>query len=803
MQHSRLTLRAKSALLLVSLIVGVISGTGLVSAEPWQQWQEAPTNWNNKTVVTVTNEIKMPAAKRLGINIGAYDQYGAAQYMRNLIPNPGFEAAEKAMMFLVDPNSTAKRVQPHRWDGIWNGHPAGLWDGGRFEVLSGASKGRTGTIERFTIEGGKYTFYLSGGGAKFEEKDVIVVRKQIDGYFTETPTNFHTAEPNDARPGSPGTQSLRLHPSGWQPALAVPFDSFARDGDKTAGKMNLVEGVWKFEIWIKPTKPGQVVEIKFLRHRENIFFNEQFQLHQGWQKIERKFAVAPGIDAPTPFGHNPLAFEVRVASDDGDVLVDDTELARIDSRYNTAFSDNFIELLRELQPGVLRNWGHQLGNSFDNQIAEPWARRTNDFNPKDPIPVKFHYSLHEFLELCRVVGAEPYYVIPPTWSNGELQNLIAYLSAPNGTHGYANKRAQLGQAAPWTSVFPKIHLEMGNEMWGGNTSGDPFSGATLWDGYHVGEVGGERLNVMRRAQHFQPAKFNLILGGQAGFAERQLEIEATSSSHDSIGVAPYFASHLNTFGNKIDLVRATLARPLQQVQDYGKMFRSDSYVEANGNELVIYEINSHLTHGPMPIQQRNEFLTGLNMGLLMPLHMLTYQAELGVRTQTAFTALQYSWLLPQKYNERARLWGLLRDSEATGRKRPAWLGMEIVNDAIRGDFVVTEHSGLNPTWKQRPMNEIVQEIEVPYIQSFAFKSSNRGYSVVLFNLDLGVARDVELRLPFAPGNAAKVKTLTGTHIFANNEDAENVKITTEEQFLGQNSTLRLPKHSVTIVEWAD
>lgn len=803
MRNSKVTLQAKSLVLLLTMLVGVFSTSGVVSAEPWRQFEDGIDAYNNRTVVEVTNTVKMPAAKRVGINIGSYDQYGAAQYMRNLIPNPGFEAAEKAMLFLADPNvSTGKRVQPHRWDGIWNGHPNGHWDGGRFEVLSGAQKGRTGIIERFAIEGGKYTFYLSGNGPKFNEKDVIVVRKSFDGYYTETPTPHHTAEPREKRPGSPGLQALRIASSGWNPGFAVPFDSFGRDGDTTAGKLNIVEGVWKFELWVKPTQPGQVVEIKFLRHRENIFFNEQFQLHQGWQKIERKFFVAPGIDAPISYGHNPLAFEVRVASNDGDILIDDAEIARIDTQYNTAFSDRFINLLRDLNPGVLRNWGHQFGNSLDNQLAEPWARKTSDFNPKDAIPVKFHYSLHEFLELNRVVGSEPYYVIPPTWSNGELQNLIAYLSAPAGSHPYANKRAAMGQHAPWTSVFTKIHLEYGNEMWGGNTSGDPFSGATLWDGYHVGEVGGERLNVMRRAPYFQEYKMNLILGGQAGFSERQMEIEATSSSHNSIGVAPYFASHIDTFGNKSELVMATLARPMQQVQTYGKMYRSNNYVQTNGNELVIYELNSHLTHGPMPIQQRNEFLTGLNMGLLMPLHMLTYQAELGVRTQAAFTALQYSWLLPRKYNERAKLWGLLRDSESTQRKRPAWLGMEIINNAIRGDFVETRQSGLNPTWTQRPMNEITEPIQVPIVQSFAFKSSNRGYAVVLFNLDLGKQQNVELRLPFAPSTQATVETLTGTHIFANNEDAENVRINSEKRYLGQNSTLTLPKHSVTVVYWA-
>ena len=761
---------------------------------------------SGRTVVTVSDQVKMPAAKRLGINIGAYDQYGAAQYMRNLIPNPGFESAEFAMLILTGPGTTPTKLVPNRWGGMHSGHPSGFWDGAQYEVISGPNRGKTGRVTAFQNNGGNYSFHVSGSNAQFGSRDAVIFRTQLDGYFTETPTRFHSPDTMEKRPGSPGRQALRLEASGWDPSFAVPFDSFARDGDRTAGKMNIVEGLWKFEIWVKPSVPGQSIEVKFLRHREHEFFNETFELRQGWQKIERKFRVAPGTDQQIPFDVNPLGFEVRVASQDSHVWIDDVELARVDNRYPTAFSDRFVDLLRELGPGVIRNWGHQLGSTLDNQLAEPWARKTNDFNPRDREPVKFHYSLHEFLQLNQATNSEPWYVVPPTWTAGELQNLIAYLAAPAGSHPYANKRAELGQAAPWTSVFPKIHLEFGNEMWGGNTAGDPFAGATLWDGYQVGEVAGQRVGIMKASPFYQPNKhkLNLIIGGQAGFPGRQAEIQSTSSSHDSVGVAPYFARDIKSYGDDSQMYQPYFANPWHNISPNGKMRQSRNHTLANGRNtgLVIYEISSHLTHGNLDIERRNTFLTGLNMGISLPLHMLHYQAELGVREQAAFTALQYSWLLPGRYQERARLWGLLRDSESTQRKRPGWLGIELANTAIRGDVLVTQQNANAPSWTQAPINDIPSQIEVPFVQSFAFKASNTGYSVVLFNLDLYKSQTVDLKLPFVPQGSATVRTLTGATIRSNNEDAENVRIVTTQQYIGQNHTLVLPKHSMVVIDWS-
>jgi hypothetical protein len=196
---------------------------------------------------------------------------------------------------------------------------------------------------------------------------------------------------------------------------------------------------------------------------------------------------------------------------------------------------------------------------------------------------------------------------------------------------------------------------------------------------------------------------------------------------------------------------------------------------------------------------RNDFVTGQAGGVALPLYMLTYMREMGITSQTAYSALQFAYRMDN--GDYVRLWGMLRDLEATGRKRPTWLGVELVNRAIMGDMMVTTHSGANPSWLQPPINGIDQEIEVPFVQSFAFRRGDR-HSIVLFNLHLDQGQAVRLSLDEPPAAQAQMLQLAAASIHDDNEDAENVTI--EEWAVndfGDQYELTLPPHSVTAILW--
>jgi LPXTG-motif cell wall-anchored protein len=176
-----------------------------------------------------------------------------------------------------------------------------------------------------------------------------------------------------------------------------------------------------------------------------------------------------------------------------------------------------------------------------------------------------------------------------------------------------------------------------------------------------------------------------------------------------------------------------------------------------------------------------------------------------VRYQAAFQALQFSFKMPS--DEYARLWGMMRDLNVTGVKRPTWLGLELANLAIRGDMVTTVQSGKNPVWTQQPINGIVKPIAVPYVQSFAWR--NKGelgeqYALMLFNLHLTETQDVVLEMPAFSLNdvsaTAVLHSIESGSIHNNNEAGQQINIRSHSlPNFRQGYPLRLAPHSVHVV----
>ena len=756
-----------------------------------------------QTVVTVTDSVLVSDVRRLGINVGSRSQWGAAQFMKNLLDNPGFEAGEFASVVLADDGATASDVPMAFWDPAWNneqygiGWPVDFWNGARYEIVWGNAKGRRGTVTDFAHAGGRNVFTLDGSGPAPDRMSVMLLRgNAIPGYNGNTTA----ADATTVRPGSPGRQSLRLTDGGY--VYRFYMDSMWRDGDRTAGKLLVIEGEYRLSFWAKSAAEGDVLRVRFFREGEGTFIDENIPLTTQWQRIERRFTVPAGTDpvrAYTDEEYHPiLAFILEAASSGAEVWVDDAELSSTEDVNPTAFTDSYVRRLKELQPGLLRYWGGQLGASLAQQLAEPFARGTVGYSPRTRRAGSWPYSLHEFLELCAHIGADPWYVMPPTFSEDEIRGLIEYLAAPaQDGNPWAQQRASLGRSEPWTTAFPRIHMEYGNELWGAASGGDPFMGASVNGGVRLGNIASDRFALMRAAPHFDGGVMKLVIGGQAGYAGRQQEIVANSTAHDAVALAPYFGV-LDIWASDEEIFRPLFASPSYQVAA-GRMRESRGYLDAgDGTAMSMYEINFHTTHGDAPIGVRNDFLTGMAGGVALPLHMLTYQRDLAARDQCAFSSLQYSFRMEN--GEMARLWGMLRDVEATGRKRPTWLGVETANKAVMGDAVRTVQSGDNPTWLQPAVNGIGEATRVREVQSFAF-AEGPARGVVFFNLSLTDARRVRLDFDGIPGGAWQY-TLASESIHDDNEDSLRVVIDSMLVFEFQSGyEFQLPPHSVTALRW--
>ncbi len=748
---------------------------------------------NDMTIVEIARQPVITQTKRLGINVGQPDQYGSPM-MKNLIPNPGLESADIATIFLTSDASDGNTLQADWESHIAMDHPVGLWDGTQFEIVTGEATGRWGEVGFGSHDDQRFTLNLDDNGVAPGKEDVVMVRGRLVGNFWHNgDRRWMEVDINDKRPGTRGEQSVLLHPNQqYGTSLNYYFDSTARDSDPSAGKLIKVEGQWEFRFWAKSARPTQDVRVSFHRLSGEQFLDKTITLNSWWNEYTVSFYADPDAD-PLPGDPQPLELGLYISPEDGgDVWVDDLWFGRTDDYNPTAFNQQFVNKLRELNPGILRNWGNQFGSSLPNQLARPYERRTSAYNPRHKEPNLYHYSLHEFLVLSQQVNAEPWYVIPPHFSFTELQNLIAYLSAPVGEHPYAQIRANNGQWQPWTDIFPEIHLEFGNEMWGWNDGSDQFIGATVRGGTRLGVLAHARMDIMKNSQFFDGDKINFIIGGQANVPGRQWEIEQFSFNHQTVALSPYFSYEITADRN--DLIYYPMFADGYYSATSGPMAESKRWLEEMGSpdtEMAIYEISLHTTEGDASLDLRNDVVTSQGAGLAMSLHMLTYMKELGVTNQTAFTALQYSHLLPDQSGN-VQLWGMLRDLHVTGRKRPTWLGVELANQAIGGNMLETTHSGYTPSWWSG-------QVELPMLHSFAFSYGAQDYAIVLFNLNLANEQTVALDFPEAINKQGKMYTMTADNIRADNETAEDVTITERTVGISPYTTLTLPPHSMVVI----
>jgi alpha-N-arabinofuranosidase len=84
------------------------------------------------------------------------------------------------------------------------------------------------------------------------------------------------------------------------------------------------------------------------------------------------------------------------------------------------------------------------------------------------------FGTHEFMRLCRLVGAEPYLAANVgSGSPREFHDWVSYCNAPAGTLSLADERAANGEREP----FGVKYWGVGNESWGcgGNMSGGEYA----------------------------------------------------------------------------------------------------------------------------------------------------------------------------------------------------------------------------------------------------------------------------------------------------------------------------------------
>lgn len=140
------------------------------------------------------------------------------------------------------------------------------------------------------------------------------------------------------------------------------------------------------------------------------------------------------------------------------------------------FRKDLVEKLRAIKPAVLRWPGGCFAETYD------WR---DGIGPRDQRPVRINWwtyhdkryepnlvGTHEFIELCRLIGAEPYFAANMTSMTPlAIRDWVDYCNSPKDSTTLAKLREQNGSPEPFNVKFWGV----GNECWGGGGNMTPES----------------------------------------------------------------------------------------------------------------------------------------------------------------------------------------------------------------------------------------------------------------------------------------------------------------------------------------
>jgi hypothetical protein len=771
------------------------------------------------TVITVSSTIDVSNVKRFGINLSLYDGYDGGQIFKNIIAdngNPGFQSQLYQNVIPCSTTSGANDCSDanNSWASYnYDTWPANFWAGATYEIITGQAAGRTGTIVSSNAPDncntsypcGPTDFTLSSGTPAIGLGDYMVIRQTvnnitiapsqntsfepIEGWFTSNvggnPTT--TVDTNDLASSSPGTQALNINALGSSTyfGLTQYFDGGCCNYPNNFLRLN---GTYQLQFKAKGLGGTNSVNIDVERYAN--YLNQSVNLASGtWQTYTYTFTATETAQ------ESPLVARLDFNLNNSAMDIADVSLQQIntDPTNQTVFNDGIVDTLKTLSPGIIRDWSNQLGDSLNNSIAPIFARKTvhslNGYGEEG-----MSIGLNDFLQLCQTVGAEPWYVLPTNWDPSDMTNLMQFLGG-NGSTTYGAMRIALnGTSTPWTSVFPQMHFEFGNENW---NSG--FAGGAIGNAVSYATRANQLFTAAKASPYYVPSSFQFIVGGQVGNTGEAAILSADTPEADAISEAPYLSGDNNS---------STASNNALAFGDYFGEVEHDSHggvqsqvAQSSSLPIVDYEEGIGTGGGSITQAQVNNYVPSLGAGLASGNELLIQLRDLGINGQNIFDLDQDQFTDTDIYGNTQHLpiWGEAPDPENTALVRPTFLSEELANLAVgtsSPSIMKTTQSGDNPTWTQTIENggSPISGVTSHYIQAYAFSN----HSLVLFNLSTTSSLPVNLAGADLPSGNVTIEQLTSANITDNNETTSTVVIATNSvSNFNPATTITLPPYSMT------
>ena len=739
------------------------------------------------TTLTITSEPLHTQVQRFGINLSGQTFYDSGQMLRNFAyRNPGFEG-ETWQSILHCKSVAANTCTDENSYTVW---PANFLSGAHYEILSGPSRGATGTIQSSTAANNTntgVTLTLSSTAPTLNDFLLIRIDKPGDaqtGWWTEQKNGATlSTELHDLSPHSPGKQALRIEASnpGATASVKAFFDSYA------PRSFLQLRGRYTIAFRAKALAPNNSVPQLTLSvtrldsiHGNHTFLTRTVPLTPTWRDYTFDFTAAEDGRA---LGTIQLAFDFAHTS----ALLDDATLTEAAAPDNpTVFRNAVVQTLRDLHPGVLRYMdnGPSFGSSLANLLAPPLARLRSGSSTQLALQEDQPIGIPDFLTLCQAIHADPWLTLPPGASPDEARALIAYL-------------------APWQPQFHTIHLELGNEQWNNRS----FSGATLHDPKAYAQRAAQIFAAFRAAPGFDPARIDLILGSFAAVPWwTQTELAAipnAQSEPNTVSVAPYLFNEFNDASTTEAIFGPMFAQPEQlDSRPAGVMAQQLAAARAAHTSLAVYETNLSTVSGSVTQSDLDLAVPSLGAGITVADHMLLMLRDLGITTQCLFSLPEYLNGFSTPPHKDVPLWGAVLDMGGpTNLRRPSFLALQLINAALLSTELKTTLAGPSPTWNQSlSSNDKIQLDNAHELQTFAFADGSHR-SLILLNLSRTQTIPLHFAEPQSPAGPVEEARLTSAQLTDSNEHHSTVVPTHTRLTFNPSIPYNLPPHSLTTLTW--
>ncbi|NGX42179.1 MAG: hypothetical protein K940chlam7_00456 [Chlamydiae bacterium] len=678
-------------------------------------------------VFEVDEDVIISSPRRVGVNLGRWTSWGSQQYSRNVLKNPGFESQIDRIIVIVSQVDEESFSDEAGW-----GYSDGYWNEAEYDIRTGKSVGKRGIIRKSLNSGenGFPQYFSSGPLPPIEENDIIVITKisrpDPVNHWWVNDESVVQLDPFQSRPESLGSQSIRLSPTRTTHAeLGFFLDAIA----ERAGKMLPVNGPWRFSLWVKAESPGVDLDISFQRmNKTPPFLREVIYPTTDWQEYHFDFV---GKDLGPS---EQLMLSIIATNPESSIWIDDVWLGP-EQETKSSFREEVISVLQRIKPSYIREQAH-LGDTWRNRVAGPFERKTWMYHlAGGRAEAVYSYSLPDLLELCTLVGANPWIIIPPTFSDYELKQLGSYLSKE------ATKER-----------FSEVILEFGNENW--NWLYRPAAIP-----YHQ-EHGLIAKRAFELISSTEGGKTNIryFVNGQYSIPKDSLQFFDSTSNADGLAIAPYFFHSLKK-GTPDEEALNFLFK-----NDPGLLQEISDEIYVRDKALAVYEINLHTTKGDAKAYERDRIVAGAASGSALAKKILECMFA-GADPIMVYSLAQHdstTW----EIDGFVKLWGIVRDFGPPSLFRPTGLAVTMLNDIVKGDM-------------HRILPAKLPPFDAEKLTMAAFRSSNQ-WTVAVVS-ENNVPQEIEIHFP-DDGNAIPktMQILDTKSPFDTNEDKENVTVKRKE-----------------------